>query len=213
MPWTWLCTDATIKRRTGSRERKKKTLSQTMKMYFAPSFWALLIASLASRTGVLASPGDSAQVFQGCVHICQSHICDGSTPHVLPLSLQIMQWTCTDDCRYQCMHMITDEAKASGMPVLQYYGKWPFWRFAGLQEPASVLFSLLNLLAHMNGFIRVRKKVSPGHPMRGYYLKFALVSINAWLWSTVFHSRGEILVSLIWARFETSDTYWSHSFN
>ena len=46
-------------------------------------------------------------------------------------------------------------------PILQFHGKWPFHRFLGMQEPASVLFSLLNLLAHDYGISRLREGV-PG---------------------------------------------------
>ncbi|KAJ7566674.1 hypothetical protein O6H91_02G114000 [Diphasiastrum complanatum] len=34
-----------------------------------------------------------------------------------------------------------------------YHGKWPFDRILGLQEPASVVFSLLNLLEHILGVV------------------------------------------------------------
>ncbi|PAV23399.1 Per1 [Pyrrhoderma noxium] len=52
-------------------------------------------------------------------------------------------------------------------PVLQYYGKWPFWRFMGMQEPSSVVFSMGNL----------------------FMLLWSVVSMNAWVWSAVFHTR------------------------
>jgi len=87
------------------------------------------------------------------------------------------------------MHLITDKAVANGAKVQQYFGKWPFIRLAGMQEPASVLFSLLNLLAHARGAILVQEKVPAGHPMKNLYLGWALVGINAWIWSSVFHTR------------------------
>jgi len=42
------------------------------------------------------------------------------------------------------MHSIMDKVFEKGEPVQQYYGKWPFWRLLGMQEPASLLFSTLN---------------------------------------------------------------------
>ena len=95
-----------------------------------------------------------------------------------------------DDCKYRCMHMITDAAIQHNAPVEQYYGKWPFWRFAGMQEPASVLFSVLNFVAHFYGARKIQSRVPNNHPMKKYYLTFALASMNAWVWSSVFHTRG-----------------------
>ncbi|GLB40149.1 putative per1-like protein [Lyophyllum shimeji] len=58
-----------------------------------------------------------------------------------------------------------------------------------MQEPASVAFSLLNLWAHAQGALKVRKRIPKTHPMRSYYLIWSLASINAWIWSAVFHTR------------------------
>ncbi|KAI0713632.1 Per1-domain-containing protein [Earliella scabrosa] len=138
---------------------------------------------------VLSSSGDRAESFRSCVSICQSRVCGDSTSEPLPLALRLTRWTCVDDCKYQCMHMITDRAIEHGSPVEQYYGKWPFWRYAGMQEPASVLFSIFNFAAHALGARKIRARVSRDHPMRRYYLMFAFVSMNAWVWSSVFHTR------------------------
>ncbi|PPQ82382.1 hypothetical protein CVT25_008343 [Psilocybe cyanescens] len=106
-----------------------------------------------------------------------------------PFILRLTRWTCTDDCKYRCMHEITDVDTRSGNPVQQYYGKWPFWRVIGIQEPASVLFSLLNLWAHARGGSAIRSKLPKYHPMRPYYLMWSMISINSWIWSSVFHTR------------------------
>ncbi|EKM56076.1 uncharacterized protein PHACADRAFT_257133 [Phanerochaete carnosa HHB-10118-sp] len=87
------------------------------------------------------------------------------------------------------MHDITDAAIVSGDKIHQYHGKWPFWRFAGMQEPASVAFSLLNMLFHAQAAMKIKRRIPLGHPMRQYYLVFAAVSLNAWIWSSVFHTR------------------------
>lgn len=88
------------------------------------------------------------------------------------------------------MHYITDLAEQAGARIEQYHGKWPFWRLAGMQEPASVAFSIFNLLFHWRGLERVLGGIPDGHPMKKYYVTFAAVSINAWIWSSVFHTRG-----------------------
>jgi len=100
----------------------------------------------------------------------------------------LARWTCEDECKYKCMQAITDAAIIAGNPMQQYYGKWPFWRFAGMQEPASVLFSLLNLYMHTKGLKRLQR-VPDSHPMKSYYQLWSVVNINAWIWSSVFHTR------------------------
>ncbi|TFY72548.1 hypothetical protein EVG20_g483 [Dentipellis fragilis] len=103
--------------------------------------------------------------------------------------MRLTRWTCTDNCKYTCMHAISDFSVESGLPLQQYYGKWPFWRYAGAQEPASVVFSLLNLLFHVWGRGEVRETMSNDHPMKRYYMTWSIISINAWIWSAVFHTR------------------------
>ncbi|KIY48237.1 Per1-like protein [Fistulina hepatica ATCC 64428] len=145
-----------------------------------------LISCLILCVGLaLASSGDRAVEFRNCVDKCTVDAC----PRVLPLFLRLTMWTCPDDCKYTCMHAITDVAITSGFRVQQYYGKWPFWRLAGMQEPASVAFSLLNLWAHAYGGARIRKSIPDSHPMKVYYVMWSYVSINTWLWSAVFHTR------------------------
>ncbi|RXW22913.1 hypothetical protein EST38_g2960 [Candolleomyces aberdarensis] len=87
------------------------------------------------------------------------------------------------------MHSITAKAISSGRPVQQYYGKWPFWRYAGMQEPASVVFSVFNLWAHWKGFKTIKRRLPKDHPMKKLYLGWAVLSMNAWIWSAVFHTR------------------------
>ncbi|KAG9007385.1 hypothetical protein FRB94_014412 [Tulasnella sp. JGI-2019a] len=77
--------------------------------------------------------------------------------------------------------------------VEQYYGKWPFWRFLGMQEPASVLFSLLNMLAHIEGERNLMRRISKNHPMRPYYAIYVALGINTWVWSAIFHTRDKPL--------------------
>ncbi|PPQ71700.1 hypothetical protein CVT24_007897 [Panaeolus cyanescens] len=136
----------------------------------------------------IASSGDRAFEFNQCITRCNLQKCLDGQVELSP-ALRLTQWTCLDDCKYKCMHEITDKAVELGERVHQYYGKWPFWRFAGMQEPASVLFSLFNLWAHAKGAAKLRRRVSVFHPMRHYYLVWSWLSINAWVWSSVFHTR------------------------
>ncbi|VDC02484.1 unnamed protein product [Peniophora sp. CBMAI 1063] len=58
-----------------------------------------------------------------------------------------------------------------------------------MQEPASVIFSLANLLLHIWGLGEIRKEISDEHPMKRYYVRWAYISCNAWIWSAIFHTR------------------------
>jgi post-GPI attachment to proteins factor 3 len=135
-----------------------------------------------------ASSGDRDDAFQSCLSHRISEQCRTPTP--LPFPLQLMRWTCEDDCKYQCTHIMTDKALSEGRRPAQFYGKWAFWRFLGMQEPASVVFSLMNLWAHVRGGRKLRRRIRKDHPMKWYYLVFTIVSLNLWIWSAVFHTRG-----------------------
>ncbi|KZP13810.1 Per1-like protein [Athelia psychrophila] len=146
---------------------------------------SLIILTLAAYT--VASSGDRSAEFQNCVIRCSVDTCVSSS--MLPLALQLTRWNCADDCKYTCMHVVTNKAVELGLPIEQYYGKWPFWRFMGMQEPASVAFSLLNLWFHAAGFSKIRRSVPNGHIMKTYYLLWAIISMNTWVWSSIFHTR------------------------
>ncbi len=181
-----------------------------MRLHFLPVCFILVIAS----TIAYASSGDRSDAFQRCLGKCVRQSCTAtvsddssggrSTRPVhaqqhqqpLPLALRLTRWSCADNCKYTCMHMLTDLAMESGVRVEQYYGKWPFWRFAGMQEPASVAFSIANLLMHILGLDWLRRGVHPAHPMKPFYITWAYLSVNAWVWSAVFHTRGAYSPSL-----------------
>jgi post-GPI attachment to proteins factor 3 len=67
----------------------------------------------------------------------------------------------------------------------------------GVQEPASVLFSLANLWAHAQGLRRLRRRLPAAYPPRAYYERFALVSCAAWTASAVFHTRDFTLTERV----------------
>jgi hypothetical protein len=74
-------------------------------------------------------------------------------------------------------------------PVPQFYGKWPFIRFYGIQEPVSMIASLLNLFAHVFMIRKMVKTTSYRSPFKSLWYLFGLVSVNAWVWSAIFHTR------------------------
>jgi hypothetical protein len=74
-------------------------------------------------------------------------------------------------------------------PIYQFHGKWPFYRFLGMQEPFSVIFSLFNYLAHDWGMSQLRDKIPASYPLRKYYMMFGYFGLASWLFSMVFHTR------------------------
>ncbi|XP_074892597.1 GPI-specific phospholipase A2-like PGAP3 isoform X2 [Buteo buteo] len=98
-------------------------------------------------------------------------------------------WTCRDDCKYECMWLTVRLYVQGGHRVPQFHGKWPFSRFLFFQEPASAFASFLNGLASFVMLLRYKAAVPPASPMYPTCVAFAWVSLNAWFWSTVFHTR------------------------
>ena len=97
-----------------------------------------------------------------------------------------------------------DEMEKRHGLVPQFHGKWPFHRVLGLQvctvysvqyvqlslqEPASVLFSVLNLLSNLGMLIWFMGTVPSNCSMYRCWLFYSFTAINAWVWSTVFHAR------------------------
>lgn len=58
-----------------------------------------------------------------------------------------------------------------------------------MQEPASVLFSILNLGGHFYGWKRYMSRISPHYHLKPLYAALGIFSMNCWTWSAVFHSR------------------------
>jgi hypothetical protein len=143
---------------------------------------------------VTASSGDRRPEFIGCVSNCEFKRCPRMPEKLADAwPLRITRWTCRDECNYLCMHKMVKLDQSYELPIHQFYGKWPFWRLGGIQEPASVLFSLLNMWAHIQGAKKITHHIPHHHPMRSFYLTWSLTSINAWIWSSVFHTRGRWL--------------------
>jgi hypothetical protein len=170
----------------------------------------VLLPIILFTTSTLASSGDRANEFQSCLGSCKSISCTEADAPASSLSLRLTRWTCEDYCKYECMQTITDKAIVTGENVQQYYGKWPFWRLGGIQEPASVLFSLLNLYGHARGLAQLRTKIPGNHPMKAYYRVWAFVNINAWIWSSIFHTRGMFLSTLMLQLSNQADSHQIH---
>lgn len=156
------------------------------------------ITLLVALSCVSASSGDRSPAFKSCLTSCLPRQCVSE----LPLVLRLTRWNCADDCAYLCSHEVTDAAQAritsqhgaTSVRIEQFYGKWAFWRLWGIQEPASVLFSLFNFYSHLKGLSLLRRRLPREHPLLPYYVCWSLVNMNAWIWSAIFHTRGKVLL-------------------
>jgi post-GPI attachment to proteins factor 3 len=112
------------------------------------------------------------------------------TPLTLPALLhRLLLWDCPAECDYTCQHIITDQRVAASEEIVQFHGKWPFYRFLGMQEPFSVLFSLLNFLAHQDGLAKVRSTIPEFYSLRPYYVMLSYFGMASWVFSMIFHTR------------------------
>uniref|UniRef100_A0A8B9T088 Post-GPI attachment to proteins factor 3 n=1 Tax=Anas platyrhynchos TaxID=8839 RepID=A0A8B9T088_ANAPL len=153
----------------------------------------LLLGAAAAPGPARGSQGDREPLYRECLGRCERRNCSGAALRHFrarqPLYMGLTGWTCRDDCQYECMWLTVRLYLQGGRRVPQFHGKWPFSRFLFVQEPASALASLLNGLASFLMLLRYKAAVPPASPMYPTCVAFAWVSVNAWFWSTVFHTR------------------------
>ena len=146
------------------------------------------------------SVGDNSNAFIECKQRCTELNCEVKNMPASsvfevnqPYYLRLLGWDCLSECKYECMwHTIEVFEKIYKRDVPQFYGKWPFVRFMGMQEPMSVLASVLNLLANLYMLRKMKQiyanKERPSR-MRKVYNLCGLVCVNTWIWSAIFHAR------------------------
>lgn len=59
----------------------------------------------------------------------------------------------------------------------------------GMQEPFSVVFSLMNFLAHDHGMSQIREYIPSSYGLRRYYILFGYFGLASWTFSMIFHTR------------------------
>lgn len=161
-----------------------------------------LLCALAVLAVARASVGDNLPEFRNCVTDCKAQVCDAHATSkytensVNPVSRVLFMWDCPLDCNYKCQQSISAGRRAAALPMVQFYGKWPFRRVLGVTELASTAFSLANLyvnyanLAKVTRLYRASLHANPqGAAMLKQYLILLWVSVVGWVFSTVFHVR------------------------
>lgn len=136
---------------------------------------------------VLPSMGDRDHFYNNCWRSCAIDCPSNSVEQIYIL---FPSWNCVDNCQYKCMHEITKVRVENGYPVLKYNGHWPFKRYLDLEEPSSVLFSLLNAIPHIFRIGKIlRNDYSEASFMTSWLVPYSFIATNAWLVSAVFHAR------------------------
>lgn len=163
---------------------------------FKISLFVLAIICIRACVGECEISGCVGQL---CFPQCNSSSNTGPWYTQEPLCLQWQKWGCQGDCRYHCMVNRERERETLGQPPLKYHGKWPFKRLLGIQEPASVAFSVLNLAMHFHGWISffitlyyklpLREDKTAYYEYVGLWHIYGFLSMNSWFWSAVFHTR------------------------
>lgn len=157
----------------------------------------LLLLLLVWAPPARCSQGDREPYYRHCVRQCERRNCTGAAlgnfHSAQRLHMRLTGWSCADDCQYDCMWATVGVYLTEGHKVPQFHGKWPFYRFLCFQEPASAIASMLNLLANLLMLARYRAAVPTECPMYHTCVSFAIVTLNAWVWSTVFHTRDTAL--------------------
>ncbi|OQV21867.1 Post-GPI attachment to proteins factor 3 [Hypsibius exemplaris] len=161
------------------------------------SFFCLTLTSC-----VYGSVGDRSEAFRNCLSECFWRKCpakaapqstidlpDDDWSRNQPWYLKLLVWECEDECKYSCMWEVVEIFQKNDRAVPQFYGKWPFVRLFGIQEPASALFSVFNGLAHFFMLQKIVQRVPRDAPTYRLWYSYALISMNAWFWSAVFHTR------------------------
>lgn len=112
---------------------------------------------------------------------------------LLPLHLKLLGWDCVLNCDYECQRIVTKERCKNNQEICQFHGKWPFLRVFGIQELASVIFSIGNYMVHAIGIKKVLEAKRQADPMIKYeytvLIICSFIAMFAWICSTVFHIR------------------------
>ena len=104
----------------------------------------------------------------------------------------LLSWNDDDECKYYCMFWITHIRREFNLPTLKYYGHWPYVRVFGIQEPASMLFSILNTIPHFLSLLfssYYYPIYSSDYAMKPWLELYTCVAINAWIAASLYHYR------------------------
>ncbi|XP_065320396.1 post-GPI attachment to proteins factor 3-like isoform X2 [Gordionus sp. m RMFG-2023] len=142
---------------------------------------------------IFASSGDELPAFNKCAYLCFQQLCTTSKIEKFNKKqswyMKVLLWSCENECKYICMHRVKIKCIQKKIDIPQFYGKWPFRRIYGIQDPASFVFSILNFLT--NAYM-IRQFVKYTHSLSPYYviwIIYGILSLLTWMSSTIYHMR------------------------
>jgi len=148
-----------------------------------------------------STEGDQDPWFQNCDKLCYiESSCNSTTNNferTKSLELLLTFWDCDADCKYVCTRKHNQFRQDKGLPIVQYYGKWPFVRIFGFQEIASSIFSLGNIIPHALAAWNYRKDVPRTYYLRNIFLANAILGCFTWTFSAIFHCRDVALTEIL----------------
>ncbi|CAM9250123.1 unnamed protein product, partial [Ectocarpus fasciculatus] len=145
-----------------------------------------IVAAAVTAPTARGSAGDMNYDYRRCLRHCQKNC----NPEDIPALRQYLLWNCEGECQYDCMHEVARWVQEEYAVTWKFYGHWPYLRIWGLQEPASVAFSLGNMLPHIHNLLYNREKFcQPGVRFGHHILMYSVVALLAWAASAVFHAR------------------------
>lgn len=164
-------------------------------------FFTVLISLQTSLT--YGSWGDVDMTYQKCLRYCNPVRCDGRERVGTPLEQaaaayevpppQVVPLPCVDLCKYGCIEETSKQRIQSGSGITKYYGHWPFIRYFGMEEPASVVFSVLNALPHMLHFLYFTlgsvSKPAESCYMKGWLAAYSVAACVCWFSSAYYHAK------------------------
>jgi post-GPI attachment to proteins factor 3 len=176
----------------------------------------LIVIIVFSQINIIfASYGDKSDYFRECLTKTINYNCslirvENEFNLNQPLYLRLLGWNCIEESKYECMWKTVDFFVTKlDLEVPQFYGKWPFIRILGIQEPASVLASILHFIVNLYYIRQLLIRTSKYSYMKYLWIGFGLVSLNTWLWSIIFHTRDfpftEVRVSF---KFNSNQFYY-----
>lgn len=115
---------------------------------------------------------------------------------ISPIFQLIFQWDCKLDCNYKCQQFVSNNREINDLPMVQFYGKWPFKRIWGFTEFFLSIFSIGNLYVNwvnlpkiLQQYLKNKKHNLELATMYQQYLILLIISVIGWLFSTLFHIR------------------------
>jgi len=135
-----------------------------------------------------ASIGDRSEPYEKCLSECK----DGQLG--CPKQFDAFGWWWREECfscRYDCIWSTVEQFTAAGYQIPQFHGKWPFTAirlgsFGTIQEPASFIFSFLNLASCIY-FLRKIGQLPKKFASRSIWRTYCIVGCSTWICSILFH--------------------------